>query len=68
VPDPGVVVEGSQKANKPSKPPEIDENTGSFAHVLAYKSPKTLLFAQKYLTKYTHETFSRNTQILKLTT
>ncbi len=51
---------GSQKPNKPSKPPKIDENgekTDGFAHVLAYKSPKTPFFAQKYLTRYTHETF-----------
>jgi hypothetical protein len=51
---------GLQKSNKPSKPPEIDENgkkTDGFAHVLAYKSPKTPFFAQKYLTRYTHETF-----------
>jgi hypothetical protein len=44
----------------PSKPPEIHENgekTGGFAHVLAYKSPKMPFFAQKYLTRYTHETF-----------
>jgi hypothetical protein len=33
------------------------EKTGGFAHVLAYKSPKTLFFAKKYLTRYTHETF-----------
>ena len=31
--------------------------TGGFAHVLAYKSQKTPFFAQKYLTRYTHETF-----------
>jgi hypothetical protein len=31
--------------------------TGGFAHVLAYKSPKTPFFAQKYFTRYTHETF-----------
>ncbi len=51
---------GSQKPNKPSKPLERDENgkkTGGFAHVLAYKSRKTPFFAQKYLTRYTHETF-----------
>ncbi len=51
---------GSQKTNKPSKSPKIDENgkkTGSFAHVLAYKSLKTPFFAQKYLTRYSHETF-----------
>jgi hypothetical protein len=62
---------GSQKSNKPSKPHEIDENnekTDGVAHVLAYKSPKTLFFAQKYLTRYTHETFLRNTRIFKLIT
>ncbi len=51
---------GSQKSNKTSKPPEIGENgekTGGFAHVLAYRSPKTPFFAQRYLTRYTHETF-----------
>ncbi len=60
VPGPGVVVESfieviytftavrnSQKRRK----------TGGFAHVLAYKSQKTLFFALKYLTRYTHETF-----------
>jgi hypothetical protein len=31
--------------------------TGGFAHVLAYKSPKTPFFALKYLTRYTHEMF-----------
>jgi hypothetical protein len=30
---------------------------GGFAHVLAYKSPKTPFFAQKYLTRYTYEMF-----------
>ncbi len=30
---------------------------GGFAHFLANYSPKTLFFAQKYLTRYTHETF-----------
>ncbi len=51
---------GSQKLNKPSKPPEIAENskkTDGFAHVLAYKLPKTPFFAQKYFKRYTHETF-----------
>ncbi len=33
------------------------EKTGGFVHVLAYKSPKTLFFALKYLTRYTHEMF-----------
>jgi hypothetical protein len=57
---PGWWWRGSQKPNKPSKPPEIDENsekTDGFADVLAYKSPKTPFFAQKYLTRYTPETF-----------
>ncbi len=50
----------SQKSNKPSKPPEIYENsekTVGFVHVLAYKLPKRPFFAQKYLTRYTHEMF-----------
>ncbi len=49
---------GSQKSNKPSKLPEIYKNgkkTGSFAHVLVNKSPKTSFFAHNYLTRYTHE-------------
>ncbi len=33
------------------------EKSGGFAHVLANKSPKTQFFAQKYLTRYTHEMF-----------
>jgi hypothetical protein len=33
------------------------KKTGGFAHVLANNSPKTPFFAQKYLTRYTHETF-----------
>ncbi len=33
------------------------KKTGGFAHVLAYKSLKTPFFAQKYLTRYTHEMF-----------
>jgi hypothetical protein len=59
-PGPGVVVEGSWKPKKPSKQPEIYENgkkMGDFAHILAYKSPKTPFFAQKYLTRYTHKIF-----------
>ncbi len=46
-------------SNKPSKLPEIHKNgekTGGFMHILAYKSPKMPIFAQKYLIKYTHET------------
>ncbi len=34
-----------------------DEKTGGFTYVLANKSLKTLFFAQKYLTRYTHEMF-----------
>ncbi len=30
---------------------------GVFAHILAYPSPKTPFFAQKFLTRYTHEIF-----------
>jgi hypothetical protein len=44
----------------PSQPYEIAKNgkkTGGFAHILAYKSPKTQFFALKYLTRHTHETF-----------
>ncbi len=33
------------------------EKTGGFMHILAYKSPEAPLFAQKYLTRYTPETF-----------
>jgi hypothetical protein len=33
------------------------QKTGGFAHVLAYKSPKTPFFALKYLPRYTHKTF-----------
>jgi hypothetical protein len=52
----------------PSQPYEIaknDEKNSGFAHILAYNSPKTPFFALKYLTRYTHETFLRNTLILK---
>jgi hypothetical protein len=42
----------------PSRPNiQKRQKTGSFAHVLVYKSLKTLFFAQKYLTRYTHEMF-----------
>jgi hypothetical protein len=43
-----------------SQPYEIAKNgekTGGFAHILAYKSPKTPFFAPKYLTTYIHKTF-----------
>jgi hypothetical protein len=61
----------SKKSYKPSQQYEIAKNgekTGGFAHVFTYKAPETPFFAHKYLTRYTHETFLRNTQILKLTT
>jgi hypothetical protein len=51
---------GEGHRSQPSKPPEIYENgekTGGFAHILANNLPKTPFFAQKYLTRYTHETF-----------
>ncbi len=47
-------------SDKPSKPPKIYKNgnkTGGFTDFLAHKSPKTPFFAEKYLTKYNHETF-----------
>ncbi len=69
VPGPGVVVESfleviytctavrnSQKRQKMS----------GFAHVLAYKSPKTPFFALKYLTRYTHETFFEEYSNIKI--
>ncbi len=63
VPGPGVVVERfieviyTFTAKKGKK-------TAGFAHVFAYKSLKTPFFALKFLTRYTHETFLRNTLIL----
>jgi hypothetical protein len=57
VPGPGVVVERSYIPSQPYKIAKNGEKTGGFAHVLAYKSPKMPFFAQKYLTRYTHETF-----------
>ncbi len=33
------------------------KKTGSFAHILSYKSPKMPFFTQKYLSRYTHEMF-----------
>jgi hypothetical protein len=57
VPGPGVVVERSYIPSQQYEIAKNGEKTGGFAHVLAYKSPKTLFFAQKYLTRYTHKTF-----------
>jgi hypothetical protein len=55
-----VVVEGVKGVKNAPMPPKIYEhgkNTGGFPHFLASKWPKTPLFAQKYLTRYTPETF-----------
>jgi hypothetical protein len=43
----------------PSRPKytKAAKKSGGFAHVLAYKLTKTPIFAQEYLTRYTHETF-----------
>ncbi len=59
MPGPGVVVEIFIEvvASQPYEIAENGEKTGGFAHVLAYKSPKTPFFAPKYLTTYIHETF-----------
>ncbi len=57
MPGPGVVVERSYIPSQPYEIAKNGEKTGGFAHVLAYKSPKTPFFALKYLTRYTHETF-----------
>ncbi len=62
MPGPGVVVESFLEViyTVPSQQYKIAKNsekTGGFAHILAYKSPKTPFFALKYITRYTHETF-----------
>jgi hypothetical protein len=54
---PEVVVERSYIPSQPYKIAKNGEKAGGFAHILAYKSPKTPFFALKYLTRYTHETF-----------
>jgi hypothetical protein len=41
------------------------KKTGGFANFLAYKSLKTLFFAQMNLTRFTPEMFLRNTLIFK---
>jgi hypothetical protein len=56
VPGPGVVVERSYIPSQPYEIAKNGEKAGSFAHVLAYNTPKTPFFAPKYLTRYTHET------------
>ncbi len=57
MPGPGVVVERSYIPSQPYEIAKIGEKTGGFAHVFAYKSPKTPFIAIKYLTRYTHEMF-----------
>jgi hypothetical protein len=57
VPGSGVVVERSYIPSQLYEIAKNSEKTGGFAHVLAYKSPITPFFAQKYLTRYTHKTF-----------
>jgi hypothetical protein len=59
VPGQRVVVEGVKGVKYTPMPPDIYERrkTSGFPHFLAYKSPKTLFFAQKYLTRYTPEMF-----------
>ncbi len=54
---PGVVVERSYIPSQPYEIAKNGKNTDGFAHVFAYKSPKTPFFAIKYLTRYTHKTF-----------
>jgi hypothetical protein len=59
VPGQGVVMEGVKEVKYAPLPPKIYKNSkkmGIFQHFLAYKSPKTPFFAQKYLTRYTSGT------------
>ncbi len=60
VPGPGVVVESFIEVIytfTAVRNSQKRRTTGSFKHVLAYKSPKMPFFALKYLTRYTHEMF-----------
>ncbi len=60
VPGQGVVVEGVKGikyAPHAARNIEKRQKTGGFLHFLACKLPKMLFFAQKYLTRYTPETF-----------
>ncbi len=57
MPGPGVVVERSYLPSQQYEIAKNGEKTGGFAHVFAYKSPKTPFFAIKDLTRYTHEMF-----------
>ncbi len=56
----GMVVEGVKGVEYIPQLPEIYKN----GEKQAYKSPKMLFFAQKYLPRYTPETFLRKTSIL----
>jgi hypothetical protein len=44
---------------------ENGKKTGIFAHILSNNLPKTPFFAQKYLTRYTHETFFEENTIFE---
>ncbi len=60
MPGQGVVVEGVKGVKYAPMPAEIYENgkkTGGFLQLLAYRLPKTLFSAQKYLIRYTPEMF-----------
>jgi hypothetical protein len=59
VPGQGVVVEGVKGVKCAPMPPRMYEKQkkGVFAHFLAYKSPKTPFFTQKYKTKLTPKMF-----------
>jgi hypothetical protein len=50
-------VKGVKYAPMPPRMYKNSEKTGSFEHFVAYKLPKMLFFAKKYLTRYTPETF-----------
>ncbi len=55
----------SKESNTPPCRPECTKHqkTGGLTHFLAHKSLKMPFYAQKYLTRYTPETFLRNTLI-----
>ncbi len=57
MPGSGVVVERTYIPSQPYEIAKNGEKTGCFAHFLAYNSPKRPFFAQKYVTRNTHETF-----------
>jgi hypothetical protein len=59
-------VKGVKYAPMPTRMYKNVEKTGSFAHVLAYKSLKTLFLAQRYLTRYTPEMFFEEYKYLKI--